>query len=296
MLEAAFDAGIRHYDVAPMYGFGQAEGCLGEFLQRHRADVTVTTKYGIPPAKNQGMIGLARSIARPLVKALPGLKRGLTSVAAKATQPEAKASFTPEQARASLGRSLAELKTDRIDVWLLHEATTEDLRGDGLLRLLQDAVATGKIGAFGVGSERHKIEALLVEHPAYCATVQCEWSVIDAPLPAMESFRIHHRALTDNFRALHAKLTADKAQCGVWSQEVGADLADREVLAALMLKASLVENPASVILFSSKNPAHMRHNVEVAGDAALASPARRLYALVQSSVAGQYAPAEKVAG
>ena len=64
MLEAAFDAGIRHFDVAPMYGFGQAEGCLGEFLGRHRADVTVTTKYGIPPAKNQGLIGLARVLAR----------------------------------------------------------------------------------------------------------------------------------------------------------------------------------------------------------------------------------------
>ena len=49
LLEAAFDAGIRHFDVAPMYGYGEAEGCLGEFLQRHRADVTVTTKYGIPP-------------------------------------------------------------------------------------------------------------------------------------------------------------------------------------------------------------------------------------------------------
>ena len=31
-LEAAFDVGIRHFDVAPMYGYGQAEGCLGEFL------------------------------------------------------------------------------------------------------------------------------------------------------------------------------------------------------------------------------------------------------------------------
>src|ERR1700733_14834627 len=85
MLEAAFDAGVRHFDVAPMYGFGQAESCVGEFLGRHRADVTVTTKYGIPPAKRQGLIGLARSMARPVVKALPGLKRGLTNVAAKAT-------------------------------------------------------------------------------------------------------------------------------------------------------------------------------------------------------------------
>ncbi|HKO19656.1 MAG TPA: aldo/keto reductase, partial [Acidobacteriaceae bacterium] len=60
ILEAAFDAGIRHFDVAPMYGYGQAESVFGEFLVGHRGEVTVTTKYGIPPAKRQGLVSLAR--------------------------------------------------------------------------------------------------------------------------------------------------------------------------------------------------------------------------------------------
>ncbi len=161
ILEAAFDAGIRHFDVAPMYGFGQAENCVGDFLERHRPEVTVTTKYGIPPAKNQGLIGVARSIARPLVKALPGLKRGLSKVAGTATQPVEKASFTAAQAQESLDRSLRELRTERIDVWLLHEVTADDLRDEKLLQLLENCVAAGTIGMFGAGSERVKIEALL---------------------------------------------------------------------------------------------------------------------------------------
>jgi D-threo-aldose 1-dehydrogenase len=295
MLEAAFDAGIRHFDVAPMYGFGQAESCVGEFLGRHCAEVTVTTKYGIPPPKSHGLIGLARSLARPLVKALPGLKRGLSNVAGKAGQPSERASFTPQQARESLERSLAELRTDRIDLWLLHEATAEDLRDDGLLRLLQDAVTAGKIGAFGVGSERSKVKDLVAARPEYCATVQFEWSVVAAPVPPMKSFRIHHRALTDNFREMHASLAREKTRCVAWSRQVEADLADREVLAALMLKASLVENPESVILFSSKNTAHMAHNVTVAGDEALEAPARRLYTLVQGELAAQRTLQERVA-
>ncbi len=287
MLEAAFDAGIRHFDVAPMYGFGQAESCVGEFLGRHRAEVTVTTKYGIPPPKNQGLIGLARTVARPLVKALPGLKRGLSRAAGKVAQPAEKASFTAAQAQESLERSLAELQTDRIDVWLLHEATVDDLGDDGLRRLLEDAVAAGKIGAYGVGSERSRIEALLAERPEYCGMVQFEWSVMDQPVSAMTSFRIHHRALTENFRLLHARLVEDKSRCAAWSAQAGADLADRDALASLMLKAALVENPQSVVLFSSKQPAHMQHNVEVAGDAALEAPARRLYTLVQSEIAAR---------
>jgi D-threo-aldose 1-dehydrogenase len=283
-LEAALDAGVRHFDVAPLYGFGQAESCVGEFLARHRADVTVTTKYGIPPAKHQGFIGLARSIARPVVKALPGLKQRLSKVAGSVAQPAEKASFTAAQAKASLERSLAELKTDRIDIWLLHEVTADDLQDEGLLRFLQDTVAAGTVGMFGVGSEREKVQALLAAHPEYCDVVQCEWSVMDPPFLATRNFRIHHRALTDNLRSLHAGLIADKARAARWSESTGADLVDREVLASLMLKTALVENPESVILFSSKSHVHMRHNVHVAEDESLEGPARRLYVLVQEGM------------
>jgi hypothetical protein len=81
-----------------------------------------------------------------------------------------------------------------------------------------------------------------------------------------------------------------------WSEKVGADLADREVLASLMLKAALVENPESVILFSSKSAVHMQHNVKVAGDGTLEAPARRLYELVQCGIATQDQPKARVAG
>lgn len=282
MLEAAFDAGIRHFDVAPMYGFGQAEGCVGEFLKRHRAEVTVTTKYGIPPTRHSGFIGMARSLARPVIKVLPRLKRRLSNVAGKALQPVERATFTPKQARLSLEQSMAALQTEHIDVWLLHEACAEDLHDEGLLRLLEDAVASGKIGTFGVGSERVRVERLITERPEYCPVVQFEWSVMDPPVLATKSFRIHHRALTENFRALHGKLIEEKAKCAAWSDLVNVDLADRDALASLMLKASLEENPQSVILFSSKNRSHIERNVKVSEDNTLGPSARRLYSLIQS--------------
>jgi D-threo-aldose 1-dehydrogenase len=110
---------------------------------------------------------------------------------------------------------------------------------------------------------------------------------MEAPVPAMNCFRIHHRALTENFRSLHMGFIEDKARAAQWSEGVGADLADREVLASLMLKAALVENPESVILFSSKSEAHTRHNVQVASDGSLETPARRLYSLVQAEIAAK---------
>ena len=57
-----------------------------------------------------------------------------------------------------------------------------------------------------------------------------------------------------------------------------------------MLKASLVMNPSSIILFSSKDPAHIQANVQVANDSTLESPARELYSLVQEE-RSQFLPA-----
>ncbi len=282
VLESAFDAGIRHFDVAPMYGYGEAESCLGEFMQRHSGDVTVTTKYGIAPPKNSSFIGIARSFAGPLIKRLPGLKQRLSGVARAATHNDERVSFTPAQAKASLERSLAALRTSHIDIWLLHEVEASDLQDDGLLRLLEDKVADGTIGTFGIGSEAVKLGDLLASRPAYCRTLQYEWSVLDAPVPPGGPFRIHHRALTENFRSLYNALTKETAICQRWSEQVGADLSDRAQLANLMLKAALVMNPASVVLFSSKKPQHIQENVRVAGDAALEWPAQKFYDLVQS--------------
>jgi D-threo-aldose 1-dehydrogenase len=284
ILESAYGAGIRHFDVAPMYGYGEAEACLGEFLQRHRDHVTVTTKYGIPPAKNSSLISLARRIAGPIVKSIPSLKHRLARAASAATRNPEQATFKPQQARASLERSLAALRTGHIDLWLLHEISAADLHDGALLKFLEHEVQRGTIGTFGIGSSGDKIPALLAHHPAYCRNLQYEWSVLDPKIETTPSlpFRIHHRALTGNFRSLHRALSEDKQLCQHWSASTNADLSNPETLAHLMLKAALVMNPNSMILFSSKNPLHIQLNVKTSEDSSLEAPARELHRLVQT--------------
>jgi hypothetical protein len=178
---------------------------------------------------------------------------------------------------------------ERIDVWLLHEAAADDLTDDGLLRWMEDMVAAGKIGTFGAGSGAEKIPALLAERPGYCRTLQYEWSVLDAPIVQGEAFRIHHRALTENFTALHTALQGDAARARRWSDYCGADVSNSETLARLMLKAALVCNPESVILFSSKRPRNILANAAVADDASLQEPALKLYALVRAEAVAMLA-------
>ena len=297
LLESAYDAGIRHFDVAPMYGYGHAESCLGEFLQRHRSEVTVTTKYGIPAARNSTLLRVGRRLAGPILQHLPGMKRRLASAANTiARHNEPRAAFTPAQAAASLERSLAALRADRIDLWLLHEVTAVELQDEALLRFLEDRVQQGFIGSFGVGSTAGEIPSLLDQRPAYCRVLQYEWSVVDSSRPPVpdsrpiQPFRIHHRALTENFRAVRVALLSNETIRQRWSHSIEVDLADADTLARLMLKAALIMNPDSIILFSSKRPEHIRANVETANDSSLEAPARSLYTLAQAEI-GQLLPA-----
>jgi hypothetical protein len=48
-----------------------------------------------------------------------------------------------------------------------------------------------------------------------------------------------------------------------------------------MLKAALLLNPASIILFSSKTPTHIQNNVRLASDPTLDQAVLKLHHLVQ---------------
>src|SRR5215469_2690095 len=171
LLEIAYDAGIRHFDVAPMYGYGEAESCLGEFAERHRNDVTLTTKYGIAPPKRGRLLRAGRRLAGPVLQRIPALKHRLARAAGAVAAPAAKLAFNPEEARASLENSLRLLRTDFIDLWLLHEPEAGNLTDEGLLRYLHELVTQGRIRAFGIGSDSAKLAGLQHERPDYCQVI-----------------------------------------------------------------------------------------------------------------------------
>src|SRR5271170_7550640 len=134
-LEKSLDVGITHFDVARLYGFGRAEGILGEFLRGKRDRVTVTTKLGLTPpaglAGNKRLINLAKKVLGPF----PGLLRRAKRRAGSAVQSSM---FDPASAASSLETSLRELGTDYVDLLLLHEATISDAGREPLIRFLED--------------------------------------------------------------------------------------------------------------------------------------------------------------
>ena len=121
LLDTARDLGINLLDTAPAYG--TSESRLGEMLAPHRGEWILSTKVG-----EQFEGGASRY------------------------------DFTPEQARASVHDSLQRLRTDYLDVVLIH-ANDDDLaivRERGTLEALQDLRAQGLVRAVGIS---HKTAA-----------------------------------------------------------------------------------------------------------------------------------------
>lgn len=131
-VDAAWDAGIRHFDTAPHYGLGLAERRLGEALRaRPREAYTVATKVG------------------RLLEPLPGATAGddlAHGFAVPATHRRVW-DFTADGVRRSIEESLERLGLDRVDVVHLHDPddheeaafreaypALERLRAEGVVR------------------------------------------------------------------------------------------------------------------------------------------------------------------
>ncbi|WP_018343028.1 aldo/keto reductase [Cytophaga aurantiaca] len=157
-LETAYENGIRHFDVAPLYGFGLAEGMLGEFVKNKRDTLTITTKFGIlannSVLKNLFLQNIIRSAYRVVKKSK--LKNTTQSIASSATMTPK--DFSVANAEKSLNNSLKELKTNYIDYYVMHEPLISDANNAELIDFLENKKRQGVIKEFGIASFSDIIE------------------------------------------------------------------------------------------------------------------------------------------
>jgi aryl-alcohol dehydrogenase-like predicted oxidoreductase len=295
LLETAWDAGIRHFDTAPLYGQGEAELVLGRFLRTRRDTVSLTSKFGLLPASHpwpmRPLIPLARLANRRL---LPPLRRGLNRVvprprrpapreeSGRAAQPsdaalpkpgaDAQASakptatatrkqppipYTPAMLRLQLETSLRKLQTDHLDTYLLHEGHADFLHDD-FLEALERLVQEGKILRYGIGAERWQSRCLLEAFPDHPWIIQIPDTVVDDD--------------TDWFAArsagplfTHSALRLDRPGAREqlerllppWADLRGRDPADPTLPGELLMALALSRNAHGCVIFSSANRARI---------------------------------------
>jgi hypothetical protein len=286
-LDAAFDAGIRHFDVAPSYADGAAEGYLGNFLKMHNARLTVTTKYGILPSAMRPLyVRVARKALGPVLRTfrrVPAIASGLSRTAS-AINVSSKAAFNAAQAKLSLARSLEELQLDMVDMFLMHEPSVVDL-GDDLLEFLKDCVASKRVGAFGVGGYASFAPDLYRKRRSFCDVMQFDWSVYSPKVDYPGSFRIHFWVFSRQLRDVHQALMDRPDIRKRWSAETDLNLADIGTLADVMLKGALIQHPHSIVLFTSSKPNNIIRNVRVAENSRLERNAVRFCELIEQESA-----------
>ena len=114
-LKAAREAEISTIDVAPLWG--KTEEVVGEYFDGACDEVEFITRAGVVEVDD-----------------------------------EVQSRFDVESLRKDCEQSLKRLRTERIDVWLLHHPTEEDLRKDELYELTEDLKKEGKIRAWGISA------------------------------------------------------------------------------------------------------------------------------------------------
>jgi aryl-alcohol dehydrogenase-like predicted oxidoreductase len=149
----ALDRGVTMFDTADVYGCGHSERILGRALAGRRDDVVIVTKVG-NLFDEQTRTGGGNDVSAAYL-------------------------------RGACDASLRRLRTDRIDVYLIHDgiATPEDV--PAVVDTLEELVAAGKIRWYGSSISDPAIVRAMAEGPNMVA-VQHELNVLRGELETLE--------------------------------------------------------------------------------------------------------------
>ena len=159
-LERAHAAGIRHFDTARSYGWGEAEGVVGAVLGKHRReDIRIVTKCGILPVRSSPLLSMAKSAARWALTLAPGLKAQVRRVASSESFQPVR-TYEIDVLAGSLKTSLAELGASYIDDLLLHNFSPDRPGLDEVGAWFRELQQAGTIRRFGFSVEGDLLEGL----------------------------------------------------------------------------------------------------------------------------------------
>jgi D-threo-aldose 1-dehydrogenase len=182
-LRAAWDAGIRYFDVAPMYGLGRAEHVLGEFLREEiecKEPFVVSTKVGRLMANSRpGRVLPPELPKNPLD---PGWSNGLPFCEVF--------DYSYDGIMRSFDDSQQRTGCQRLDILYVHDigrATHADLHDHhwgaltgGGFRALSELRGAGLIGAIGLGvNEWEIIDEVLDEIDIDCALLAGRYTLLE---------------------------------------------------------------------------------------------------------------------
>ena len=241
---------------------GATENIVGEFIKGKKDRITITSKFGLNPPPLVFQKSRSFNTIKKIVKAVPFVHRLVKSK----IQSGVASDYSVENAGISLEKSLAELRSDHIDYYLLHEAGIADANVVELINFLQEKVREGKIGEFGIGSSYDKLNDDCARFdPAY-KIFQFEHNIFNENLREIKNAE-HKTLITHSvFQGLKIAETRlskmDPIMIHNHSIELGAEPEDNSFLPGMLLFHSSILNPGGMTLFSSTKKSNITNNLK----------------------------------
>ena len=264
-LSTAFDAGITFFDNARSYGFGASEGLLGQFLQGRRDKVIVCTKFGIlPVARNWKQ--LVKPVARAAIRLVPSLRQAAQRQAANQFNAN---QFSLATLQLSLDTSLRQLRTDYVDMLLMHEPPASVFEQDDLLDALARLVEQGKVRMAGIAAESDGVESVFKQRPAVLTCAQFAVNLSNIAITAQTAqqrdlFMVAHHpfggpAGVGGTRERIAALAASPKLSAELRKKLASD--DPQLLPEVVFNTILDGTGISAVIPAMVQPEHIHANV-----------------------------------
>lgn len=264
ILRTAHEDGVTYFDTARLYGEGRCEGMVGQAFAHMRDQVIIATKVGILPS--------ARTLATRVREKAAHTLRRLAPLRAIIPEPAAQhpefGVFDTARMQQSFETSLKNLRTDYVDLLLLHECTLEDVQRPEVVTFLDRMVREGKTRAYGVAPRASDMLAIAASGAPYGDVAQFDAALRPHFPPEGASappLVITHSCLGPRFREMASQLQRDAALRSAWSGALGLDASDPAVIAQAFLAHAISQNPQGIVLFSTTRPERLRGNLAAPG-------------------------------
>jgi aryl-alcohol dehydrogenase-like predicted oxidoreductase len=185
-LRESLARGVNFFDTAPGYSAGESERLIGEAFREKRDQIVITSKVGV----SNTPIGRFAKRHKHLLRPLKSLLNPRGTALQRFYESQRRVDFSRDFIVASLDKSLGRLKTDHLDILLLHHPTVEALRRPAFRDTFLELKKAGKVRYWGVSADTLEQAIVSLQIPDI-EVVQLSVSMLSrAPL---EAFLAHAR-------------------------------------------------------------------------------------------------------
>ena len=234
ILNAVLDSGINLIDTA--YDYGMSEEYIGKCIGRRRGQYVLATKCGC-------------------------------SLVDKGDHDDTPHVWTRANLIHNIETSLKRMKTDYVDIWQLHNPTPDQVKGEDLLRVMEDVVRSGKARHLSISSTQPHITEFIGWK---------KFATFQIPYSALE--RVHEQAITQAAASGAGVIVRGGVARGEPGSGLGAEdrwrawktakldelLEPGETPTAFLLRFTISHPGMHTTIVGTKDPKHLAENVRAA--------------------------------